>query len=209
MHTTCRPTKLQANMAYTSEPARNTEIEDLTKQVKNIMGATQAILQNQKETVEKLQISRGRDPHNVRPGSSNNNNQQQTHQPNYASGAIPRYNYNNRDNNNRQRGYNTPNQIQRYENNNNDGNYKGRGNFSQNNIDTCPEPPNRNNTYGLCAAHIRFGARSYRCYGNCRWEQFRIPHHRCTLRYCRWERFLPTKQNMSNNWRDRNNDGKN
>jgi len=62
--------------------------------------------------------------------------------------------------------------------------------FHDSRNDSCPEPPSRFNTYGLCPPHVRYGNETFRCWEQgCTWRQLRVPYHRCTLRICKWARY--------------------
>lgn len=171
--------KPQINTISPTESLENKEINELKKKVQElsanvVQGAVRKnVLPNQHNSGS----SQGE---NNRSGFNNQN-------PNSTS-QYPRSNHFNQNRSNNNYSSNV--------NNNREPQY--RFDYRQRQNDTCPEPPNYNNTYGLCSRHIRYGADTYKCIDrNCQWNNFKVPFHRCTLRECKWTRYFP-KQTYSN-----------
>ena len=185
--------------------AKDKEIADLTKRIEELSNITQSL--TRRDVVDKtpriqnnsISNQGSRDPQNQAQNygyqnnkAANTHNNQQQSRSNYQGAQ----------------GYQRSNNYQGAQGYKNANNYQGRDSLQGNS--SCPEPPNRYRTYGLCITHVRYGTDAYRCADprNCKWPTFRVPMHRCNQDRCEWYKYLhqtPYTNFQNRNYNDRKN----
>ena len=152
---------VQAYMVESPSGSGGKELENLTKKVEELNTVTQGLVKNKQQS-HNNNVSQDKSA-GIQPCKNQNDPKHQSHHT---------------------LGYRDINKPQ-------NNSYESRSNHRQYR-ESCPEPPNVNRTYGLCPRHIRFGASAYSCDSrSCRWNFFKVPFHRCTLRVCKWARYYP------------------
>ena len=190
------------NMVYPMKNAQSKEIEELTKKMNDLTMLTHNLASNNTQNI--MSATGYKNPNNFSGNSGSTSYRATRPQNQYTQNKV-------------QQGQNqfTQNRFQNPQNQYTQYNhqqqpqhtYRQQASYNPRNVynNTCPEPPNHNNNYGLCPNHIRYGANTFNCQRNgCMWEQLRIPYHRCNQQQCRWDKYKQKGPN-ANSWRGGNN----